>query len=430
MRTNKKTPQIFTHEGAAAQHINPELQLRRSVMSCMLWEIEFYEDGYSIADRIASMVPQVGAEKCSAMAIEARNKMKLRHVPLLIAREMTRNKMPVSELLAEIIQRPDELTEFLSIYWMGGKCPLSAQVKKGLAKALTKFDEYSLAKYNRGDTIKLRDVLFLCHAKPIDDNQEKLWIKLINNELQVPDTWEVALSSGKDKKETWERLISENKLGGLAILRNLRNMQEVKLSSDTIRQAIKQVKTDRILPFRFIAAARYAPNYEPELEIKLFECVKELKKLSGKTIILVDVSVSMDDPISQKSDMHRIDAACGIAMICRELSDNIEIYSFSNSFANIPLRRGFALRDAIVNSQSHGGTELGKAIELLNRMEYDRLIVFTDEQSHDSVSEPKGKGYMINVASNQNGVGYGKWIHIDGFSEAVINYIIEYENLK
>jgi 60 kDa SS-A/Ro ribonucleoprotein len=31
------------------------------------------------------------------------------------------------------------------------------------------------------------------------------------------------------------------------------------------------------------------------------------------------------------------------------------------------------------------------------------------------------------VASNRNGVGYGKWTHIDGWSEAIVNYIAELE---
>ena len=52
-----------------------------------------------------------------------------------------------------------------------------------------------------------------------------------------------------------------------------------------------------------------------------------------------------------------------------------------------------------------------------------RLIVFTDEQSHDRVDAPKGVGYMVNVASYQHGVGHGDWRRIDGFSEAVIAWI-------
>lgn len=42
---------------------------------------------------------------------------------------------------------------------------------------------------------------------------------------------------------------------------------------------------------------------------------------------------------------------------------------------------------------------------------------------------PQSKfGYMINVASYQNGVGSAnKWDKIDGFSEAVVDYIINLE---
>jgi hypothetical protein len=100
------------------------------------------------------------------------------------------------------------------------------------------------------------------------------------------------------------------------------------------------------------------------------------------------------------------------------------VYSFSDRCVEVPARRGFALRDAIDASQPHNGTLLGNAVEWLNKNErYDRLVVITDEQAHDSVSAPKGKGYVINVASYKNGVGYGKWTHIDGWSEGVIEYI-------
>jgi hypothetical protein len=38
-----------------------------------------------------------------------------------------------------------------------------------------------------------------------------------------------------------------------------------------------------------------------------------------------------------------------------------------------------------------------------------------------------GRGYVINVTSNRNGVGCGLWTHVDGWSEAVIDYIAELE---
>src|SRR5574341_1093074 len=83
---------IYTHEGARAAKIGPEQQLKRSVMSCLLWEDSFYEDGFSIASRIAELIPRCRPEFVAACAYHARMVMKLRHVPLLLVREMARLK--------------------------------------------------------------------------------------------------------------------------------------------------------------------------------------------------------------------------------------------------------------------------------------------------------------------------------------------------
>src|SRR5499427_9857530 len=284
-----------THEGAPARNISTELQLRRSVMACLLWESQFYEDGVEIAGRIAELVPKVAAEKVAALAIEAREQMKLRHVPLLLVREMARHKTHrglVAETLERVIQRADELCEFVAIYWKDGRVPLSGQVKKGLAAAFPKFDEYQLAKYDRGGPIKLRDVLFLCHAKPRDDKQAAVWKKLIWGRMATPDTWEVALSAteGRGKREAWERLLAENKLGALALLRNLRNLRDADVDEALVLTALRAMNTQRVLPFRFLAAARYAPHWEEALESAMLSSIASQEKLAGKTVLLIDVS--------------------------------------------------------------------------------------------------------------------------------------------
>ena len=178
------------HQGAAPS-ISPELQLRRSVLACLLWENQFYEGGIEIGGRIAELVPQVAADAVAALAVEARNQMKLRHAPLLLVREMARHathRRLVAETLEQVLQHPDDLAEFVAVYWKDGRVPLSRQVKKGLAAAFPKFDEHQLAKYDRGGPIKLRDVLFLCHAKPRDDKQAMMWKKLIWGRLATRDT--------------------------------------------------------------------------------------------------------------------------------------------------------------------------------------------------------------------------------------------------
>ncbi len=447
-----KRPRLRTHEGAPATAITPEQALRRSVLSCMLWESEFYEDGVQIAGRIRELVPRVPAERVAALAIEARERMKMRHAPLLLVREMARlttHRALVADTLARVIQRADELSEFVAIYWASGRQPLSGQVKKGLAAAFVKFDEYALAKYDRVGAVRLRDVLFLSHARPVDASQAALWKRLAANELAMPDTWEVALSAigraeggadsdrASEKREVWERLLAERKLGALALLRNLRNLHAAGVDEQLVLSTLAAIKTDRVLPFRFLAAARSAPQWEQPLEAAMFRAIEtrdqsgRAARLSGHTVLLVDVSGSMEVTLSHRSEMRRTDAAYGLAILLREIAEKVTIYTFSNDAKLVPSRRGMALRDALDKSQPHGATYLGKALEQVEadcRKGYDRLVVITDEQSHDHVPPPCGRGYVINVASNRNGVGYGAWMHVDGWSEAVVEFIAELES--
>jgi len=425
-----------THEGAPASRETPEAQLRRAVLSCLLWERQFYEDGEEIAERITRLCGLVPATEISTLAIEARSKYNLRHVPLLLVKELCKRASGtglVSSTLAHVIQRPDELTEFLAIYWRAGKTPLASQVKKGLALAFGKFNEYQLSKWKGHGEVKLRDALFLCHAKPTDQDRAKLYQRIAENTLEVPDTWEVALSSGEDKRQTFERLVSEGKLGALALLRNLRNMKQAGVHNQVIRTALASMKTGRVLPYRFITAARYMPEFEPELEEAMFRCIADKETIPGNTALLVDVSGSMVTQLSERGETMRYDAACGLAILARELCAHIRIFSFSNHLVGVPPRRGFALRDAVLNSQPRGGTYLGDALQDAAEevKDADRVIVITDEQSHDAVGAPFApKGYMMNVASYKNGVGYGPWIRISGFSEAALDFIKEYEQCQ
>lgn len=192
---------------------------------------------------------------------------------------------------------------------------------------------------------------------------------------------------------------------------------------ELIRAGIVRIHAGRLLPINFISAARHNPQFGPELEAKFFECFADKAKLAGSTIVLVDVSGSMGGKLSGRSELTRMDVACSLAMIGSEMFDHLRVFTFSNSLIEVPVRKGLGLRDAITGSQAQHPTELGKAVKELPPC--DRLIVITDEQSHDSV--PDRKGYMVNVASNKNGIGYGTWVHIDGWSDKVLDYIARYE---
>ena len=435
MNVWKRMFPVRTHEGAVAQKVDAKSELRRTVLTCLLWEATFYEKGNDIAKRIAALAAENKPEVLAALAREARTKMQLRHAPLFLARELALRKGAgplVAETLESVIQRADELGEFVALYWKEKKQPLSAGVKRGLARAFTKFDAYQLAKYDRESAVKLRDVLFLCHAKPKDEAQAALWKKLVENTLESPDTWEVALSAGRDKRENFERLLREGKLGGMAVLRNLRLMLASGVDPKLIRERLDK-GVARALPFRFVTAARHAPKLEDALEKAMLKGIAGLEKLAGLTGLVVDVSGSMNYKLAKKGETTRMDAAAGLAILLREKAEDFSIATFSDACVELPPRRGFALRDAIVGSQAHSGTYLKRALtQLYDKQEWrelERLIVITDEQSHDGILRAwTPRAYVVNVAPYKHGISYGNnWTHIDGWSERIVDYITAVE---
>ena len=440
INTSAQRDPVFTHEGARAAIITPEQELRRSVMACLLWEDTFYEDGVDIAQRISNLCAKVSPEKIAEIAIQARHDQHLRHVPLLLLRNLVKyGKGPmVADTIAKVISRADELAEFVALYWEDktNKKMLPNQMKRGLAKAFPKFGEYSLAKYNRESKVKLRDVLFLSHPKPKDDEQAALWKKLVDGTLAVPDTWEVQLSGGANKKETFERLIREDKLGYLALLRNLRNMEQAGCDLGLVKDAIvaRRNGADKVLPFRFVAAARAAPQFEKALDTSLLATIEGLPQLQGRTIVMVDTSGSMSSKLSGKSDLTRKDAASALASIIN--AEHLRVFAFADRVVEVAPRRGMAGVDAIQNAKAGGGTMIFQAVAEINqKFDYERMIFITDEQAHgggywgsEKLEDPKGRGYMINVANYKNGIGYRKWTHIDGFSENIIRWIVQNES--
>lgn len=452
MKTNiaaKST--AMTHGGAVTRTGNPEQVLRRSVLSCLLWEDQFYEEGEAIADRITETAKLVSTDTLKALAVEARTKFNLRHVPLMLLLELVRRGgTGIADTVADTIGRADEMAEILALYWRNGRKPIPKQMRLGLAKAFDKFDEYQFAKYDGDGAVKLRDVMFMCHPKPADDNRAALYQRIAQRELAVPDTWETQLSGGADKKATFERLIGEGRLGYMALLRNLRGMQEAGVDHGLVTKAILARKgADKVFPFRYLSAAKAAPIFEGALDKAMLDGLAQERKLPGTTVIVVDVSGSMyHTPVSGKSEITRIDAACSLAALAREVCEEPIVYATAGNDMTrihatglVPARHGMALIDAIRDMRitlGGGGIFLKQVMEYIRAQNgnIDRVIVITDEQDcsghgDSPLSAPiiGRMNYMINVGSYKNGVGYGNWTHIDGFSEAVIRYIREYEGI-
>ena len=445
----------------AAAESNIQL-LRRAVLANLLWENIAYMDGQKVVDEIVRLVPLCNPEDVANLTIEARVMQKLRHTPLFLAVQMCKHegtRAYVKEVLPKIITRADMLTDFMALYWANGKCPICNAAKKGLAEAFHNFKEYHFAKYDRDAEIKLRDVMFMVRPKPQNALEEELYKKIADRTLETPETWEVLLSqahTSAEKAAVWEKLINEGKIGGKAMLMNLRNMQSAGVPRSTIVKGLTELKGAMLLPLDFLKAMRESNGLDRELEDAMLKTYENLPKLPGKTLFIVDVSGSMGSITSSGSTFSRLDQAAAMAMLAANQCEDFELVCTAGDdwsctekqeYVAYP-SKGFQMFkdiDAMYRKLGGGGIFTYQCIEKLrNKLgdkihNYARIIVFSDSQdidvSHGKNLKPRPFGkynYICDVSAHTRGINYkGVWTaEISGWSEHFLTYIAAFEGIE
>jgi hypothetical protein len=233
----------------------------------------------------------------------------------------------------------------------------------------------------------------------------------------------------------------------LAFIRNLRNLSEAGVDKNLVRGYFSKVNPERALPFNFLAAAREAPEYTAQLETLMLKCLAGYPKLTGKTVFVVDVSGSMGTSLSDKSSMSRLDAAAALTALMREVCEDPVIYATAGNdgtrvhqTSEVPGARGFALMENIkkaAHTLGGGGIFLCQSTKFIKDLEKtaDRVICLSDSADCDYVKDPNQASafgrfnYLFDVSSHTKGVAYKKFVHIDGWSEHVIDYIYAYEQI-
>lgn len=124
------------------------------------------------------------------LAIDSKFVHDMRRIPLVLLLSLLPNrpdpkdKICIPEAICEVINMPSELVDTLSLYWVYRILPNSRAFLKGLAKSFCSFTEDDFLGYPDDKQVKLRDVMFLCHPKPKDETQAKLFRKIANNQLK------------------------------------------------------------------------------------------------------------------------------------------------------------------------------------------------------------------------------------------------------
>lgn len=424
--------------GGVAFTMTPEMDLYSQVCTMMMYN-KVYEGSVSEQiKRLKRNIAAVDADLVCKMAIYCREQMYLRSVPIVMIVELLDNfdkniqkgaRVPsiLRATITRIISRADEITEMLSYYASTKDSKKRKKLNKlpnvmadGIAAAFNKFDAYQLAKYKAdGKAIKMRDAMFLTHPKPNSKEKEELFKQLAEDSLPVPATWEVKLSElGKVKFTTeaskrqatasmWSDLLSSNKLGYMAALRNINNMLETKddklvdLLCQTIANPVK-VKRSKQFPFRFWSAFKaingisdptssYRSNpfaidkINTALEDAILASVDAIKGFdtSTKVVIACDVSSSMQKNISKSSDIMRFDVGLILGLLLKTKCKSSIFGVFGDTWKVKRTVKG--VLDGVLDSYKNEG-EVGYSTnghlvisDLIKRnIEADKIMMFTD----------------------------------------------------
>jgi hypothetical protein len=386
---------------------------------------KFYEKADKRLTKIRELIRKTNPEFVARLAVYAREKMNLRSIPLVLAVELSKihsGDSLVGRLTSRIVQRADEITEILAYYQKSNERKeakklnrLSKQLQFGLRAAFNKFDEYQFAKYNRATEVRLRDALFLVHPKAKDENQQALFDRIIANNLETPYTWETELSalgqtkfaSKQDKAEAfrvkWEELILSEKLGYMALLRNLRNIIESNVSVKSLvcemLSSEERVLKSRQLPFRFLSAYREVSKLD-SCPIQIKDALERAALISTrnivgfdesmKVLVACDVSGSMQCTVSEKSTIQNYDIGLMLGMLLKSRCANVVTGIFGNTWKIINLPDNEILSNVEVLHKREG--EVGYATNgylviqdlIDHRQVMDKIMIFTDCQMWDS----------------------------------------------
>ncbi|GAA4317552.1 TROVE domain-containing protein [Mucilaginibacter gynuensis] len=440
--------QIINHAGDKAFTLSPEMELYTAVVTWSLND-SFYEKDEARLNRLRKLIYASNPVFVGKLAVYARTKMYMRSVPLVLVTELAAlhsGDNLVARVTDGVIGRADEITELLACYELLNKRAgtkklnrLSKQLQKGLQAAFNRFDEYQFGKYNRDGAIKLRDALFLVHPKAKDELQQVLFNKIANNDLQTPYTWETELSalgqlnfdSEEAKAEAfrakWEELIDSGKLGYMALLRNLRNIQQAGVSYAHFEKVCAHIaNADEVarakqFPFRYLAAYRELVNpvvaktpaqklvnkltnlidgsnngYTGEMLTALEKAVQasaaNIKGFNHETRVLLacDVSGSMQKPVSAKSKILLYDVGLMLAMLLQSRCKNVEVGMFGDKWKTIIVPRNnilgnvqeFYRREGEVGYSTNGYLVIRDILK--RRAKMDKVFMFTDAQLWNS----------------------------------------------
>jgi len=383
--------------GGSAFSESAKLELISLVLTSFVQD-KFYESEASQLTRLRKLIDKINDKKFVAqLAIYARNVFGMRSISHVLAGEIgvsVKGEQWTKNFFDKVIRRPDDITEILAYSMKEYGRVIPNAMKKGLASALTRFDDYALGKYRcESHAIKMVDAVNLLHPKETPTIK-----KLMDGTLKSTDTWEVEISQAGQtedkenvaalKKEAWSGLVTTGKIGYFALLRNLRNILEQ--SPECIDEALKiltdedRIKKSLVLPFRYQTAKQAIIDSEVASRkdsVKVLSAISDaidiscqnVPKFEGNTLVALDMSGSMS---GKPWDIGSLFAA----VIAKKNESPVLTFSDQTHWVTFSSRSSVIdIVEALGAKRNYGGTDFSLIFHQLKE-KFDRIIILSDMQ--------------------------------------------------
>lgn len=410
-----------TYEHGSANAVEEENQWRDMLFG---WFVEpsFYEgksDKLLRFDRLTrKMIKTHGPETVANMCTYSRNVLGMRSASCIVAAVLNDFTFEGKrDFYRRYFRRPDDVAELLSYIESNSGKPSHALIR-GACGYVNSLDEYTLSKYRLNDKQwSMLDIVNVVHAK------SGAISKLKNGTLELAETWEntaFEASDDNEKADMWADLVRNDKLGTMALTRNLRNIlmycQDAKYDDvfDIIEGRLKDtnaIKKSLMFPYRFYSAYKSilgSHGVTPRLyrvwskhmkireqENKIIDAIKyafcnsidNIPSFSGSTAIILDASESMNcTTISSNSVETPMSIGCIYATMLKLMNPDAELIAFASMAKRVDIdvneNNVFSLYDEVLKLKLGYATCLTPAIDLLSR-HHDRVFIISDMQAMD-----------------------------------------------
>ena len=444
-KKDKVVETVNMQGGYAIERNNKKDELVMQTVSNLVGEPDYYRssgDGLKNYEEAIDAVLAYDPEFVLKLAVYARHILHLRTAPMFLINRYTMQENRIkgaSKYIVDSIMRADDMTELAALQLNYCGC-ITNPVKRALAKAFLKFDEYQYSKYKGlNHNVSLRDVMFIVHPKPESKDRERIFRNIANNTLPPADTWEVKMSTGGN----WSEIIP--KMGIMATVRNLRNFEQagIPVSEYEYKFTREIVRNSKMFPYRFYTAYKNVNTYDNEkLLIQAMEyAVENIPNYNGKTAILIDTSSSMTRCASSKSTIRMNEIAAFMGACIASKQHNVQFISYASGAEEIPVYAHDNIMSIVEKVSSRignvgHGTNVCAGLNLVDD-DVERVIIMSDMQfgmfDHD-IRDCKLRVpiYAFNLSSYPN-CSFNKkrnLFEIGGFSDKVFDLIEAAENEK